>query len=69
MKLYQKKKHFLNFFTFFKSRLNFKRFEKKMTLIAYVFLKLRNVKNVFSLKSPVSEGPLTSNMVNGLKHC
>ena len=29
MKLYQKKKHFLNFFTFFKSRLNFKRFEKK----------------------------------------
>ena len=40
-----------------------------MNLIAYVFLKLRNVKNVFSLKSPVSEGPLTSNMVNGLKHC
>ena len=38
---------FLNFFhAFFESELNFKHFEKKMTLIAYVFPKLPTTKDV-----------------------
>ena len=47
MHLSQKQKIFLEFFSaFFKSALNFKHFQKKMTLIAYVFPKLTTTKNV-----------------------
>ena len=34
------------FFVFLKSALNFEHFQKKMTLMAYVFLGLRTPKNV-----------------------
>ena len=42
-----------------------------MTLIADVFLNLQTAKIVLDkcLKSPVSEDPSTSNMVNAPKHC
>ena len=47
MHLSQKQKIFSEFFSaFFKSALNFEHFQKKMTLIAYVFPKLRTTKNV-----------------------
>ena len=43
----QKQKIFSQFFpAFFKSALNSEHFQKKMTLIAYVFLKLPTTKNV-----------------------
>ena len=45
MQLSQKQKTFLQFFTaFLKCNWNFERFEKKMTLIAFVFSKLRTAK-------------------------
>ena len=45
--LSQKEKIFSEFFsTFFESALNFEHFQKKMTLIAYVFPKLLTTKNV-----------------------
>ena len=47
MHLLAKPKPFSQFFyTFFKSKSNFEHFEKKMTLIAYVFPKLRSSKNL-----------------------
>ena len=47
MHLSQKKKIFSQFFAaFFESALNFEHFQKKMTLIAYVFPKLTTTKNV-----------------------
>ena len=47
MHLSQKQKIFSRFFAaFFESALNFEHFEKKMTLIAYVFPKLPTTKNV-----------------------
>ena len=47
MHLSQKQKIFSEFFSaFFESALNFEHFLKKMTLIAYVFPKLPNTKNV-----------------------
>ena len=47
MHLSQKEKLFSQFFSaFFKSALNFEHFQKKMTLIAYVFPKLPTTKNV-----------------------
>ena len=47
MHLSQKQKIFSRFFAaFFKSALNFEHFQKKMTLIAYVFPKLPTTKNV-----------------------
>ena len=47
MHLSQKEKLFSEFFSaFFKSPLNFEHFQKKMTLIAYVFPKLPTTKNV-----------------------
>ena len=47
MHLYQKQKIFSGFFSaFFKSALYFEHFQKKMTLIAYVFPKLTTTKNV-----------------------
>ena len=45
MQLSQRQKTFLQFFTaFLKCNWNFERFEKKMTLIAFVFSKLRTAK-------------------------
>ena len=45
--LYRKNKSFLKFFcAFLKSTSNFEHFQKKMTLIAYVFPKIRIPKNV-----------------------
>ena len=58
----------MNFFVHFldlDSILNI--FRKKMTLRADVFLSLETGLGK-CLKSPVSEDPLTSNMVNGPKH-
>ena len=47
MHLSQKQKIFSQFFSsVFESALNFKHFQKKMTLIAYVFPKLPTTKNV-----------------------
>ena len=47
MHLSQKQKLFSEFFSaFFESALNFEHFQQKMTLIAYVFLKLPTTKNV-----------------------
>ena len=49
-------KNFMNFFcAFFKFTLNFQLFQKKMTLIAYIFRKLQTSKDVIrsvSKKSP-----------------
>ena len=69
--LSQKQKIFSQFFSaFFKSALNSEHFQKKMTLIAYVFPKLTITKNVLRQmsKAPVSENPLTRAMVSGPKH-
>ena len=47
MQLSHKQKTFSEFFTeFLKSRLNFKHFEKNMTLIDFVFSKLRTPKTM-----------------------
>ena len=47
MHVSQKQNIFSEFFSaFFKSALNFKNFQKKMTLIAYVFPKLPTTKDV-----------------------
>ena len=55
MHLSQKEKIFSQFFSaFFKSALNFKHFQKKMTLIAYVFPKLTTTKNVLRQMSKSS---------------
>ena len=72
MKLSQKQNLFSQFVSaFLKSRLNFKHFQKKMTVITDVFRKLRTAKTWLNkcLKSPVSEDPSTSNMVTGVKQC
>ena len=72
IQLPEKQKTFFQFLaSFLKFRLDFKRFEKKMFLIAFVFLKLRtpNTSLVKCLKSPVSEDPSTSNMTDVPKHC
>ena len=51
----QKQKIFSQFFSaFFKSALNSEHFQKKMTLIAYVFPKLPTTKNVLRQKSKSS---------------
>ena len=55
MHLSQKQKIFSQFFAaFFKSALNFEHFQKNMTLIAYVFPKLRTTKNVLRQMSKSS---------------
>ena len=55
MHLSQKQKIFSQFFSaFFKSALNFEHFQKKMTLIAYVFPKLTTTKNVLRQMSKSS---------------
>ena len=59
MHLSEKQKIFSKFFSaFFKSALNFEHFQKKMTLIGYVFPKLTTTKNVLrqmSKSSPFRE--------------
>ena len=53
--LSQKQKIFPQFFSaFFKSALNFEHFQRKMTLIAYVFPKLPTTKNVLRQMSKSS---------------
>ena len=53
--LSQKKKDFFSIFAaFFESALNFEHFQKKMTLIAYVFPKLPTTKNVLRQMSKSS---------------
>ena len=55
MHLSQKQKIFSQFFpAFFISALNFEHFQKKMTLIAYVFPKLTTTKNVLRQMSKSS---------------
>ena len=55
MHLSHKEKIFSPFFSaFFESALNFEHFQKKMTLIAYVFPKLPNTKNVLRQMSKSS---------------
>ena len=55
MDLSQKQKIFSQFFSaFFKSPLNFEHFQKKMTLIAYVFPNLTTTKNVLRQMSKSS---------------
>ena len=64
MHLSQKEKNFSEFFcAFFESALNLEHFQKKMTLIAYVFPKLPTTKNVlrqmsksFRFRKPVDRG-------------
>ena len=55
MHLPQKEKIFFELFAaFFESALNFEHFQKKMTLIAYVFPKLPTTKNVLRQMSKSS---------------
>ena len=55
MHLSQKEKIFsISFAAFFESALNFEHFQKKMTLIAYVFPKLTTTKNVLRQMSKSS---------------
>ena len=71
MNLSQKQKVFSRFFSaFFESALNFEHFQKKMTLIAYVFPKLPTTKNVLRQMSKSSRfrEPLTGDIVSGPKH-
>ena len=71
MHLSQKQEFFSQFFcSFFKSTWNFEYFQKKRTLIPYVFLKLSPRKDVLRKcpKTPVWEDPSTCGMVNGPKH-
>ena len=72
MQLSEKQKSFSQFFAeFLKSTLNFKILEYRLTLIDFVLSKLRIPKTQSDkrLKSPVSDDPSTSNMVNVPKHC
>ena len=66
MQLSRKQIFFAYFYWIFKSSLNSKHFEKKMTLIAFVFWKISTPKTRLEkcLKSPVSEDPLTRNMAD-----
>ena len=55
MHLSEKQKNFSEFFSaFFESPLNSEHFQKKMTLIAYVFTKLPTTKNVLRQMSKSS---------------
>ena len=70
MNFSQKAKIFSQFFSaFFQSVLNFEHFQKKMTLIAYVFPKLRTTKDVLRIMSKNSRlrGPLARRHGNQAK--
>ena len=72
LELSQKLKTFSEFFLpFSKSSLNFEHFQKKTTLIAYLFVRLRPAKNVFiyMCKSPASDYSSKRNVVNGSQLC
>ena len=72
MQLSQKQKSFSPFLgAFFKSKLNFKYFEKKITLRDFVFPKLLTPKTWSDkcLKTPVLADPSTSSRVNVPKYC
>ena len=72
MQLSDKQNSFYHSFAaFLRSRINFKYSEKRMTHINFVFPKLWTAKTWSDkcLKSPVSEDPSTSNMVNMPNHC
>ena len=73
MQLSRKQKTFSEFFSaFLKASLNFNIFkEKKMTLIADIFPKLRTTKSLVRsiLKKPVPRDPSERNMANATKHC
>ena len=72
MQLSQNQKTFSHFFaSFLKSRMNFKYFGKNVTLIDFLFPKLRPAKRWSDkcLKTAVKDDPSTSNMVNVPKHC
>ena len=60
-----------SFAAFLKSTINFEQFEKKMTLITFVFLRFGTPKTQSDkcLKNSVGEDAPTSNMVNVPKHC
>ena len=67
MELSQKQKTINQFFSAFPiSTLNLNIWRKKVTLIDFIFSKLRTPKTWLDkcLKGPVSEDPSTSNMVN-----
>ena len=65
------KNFFLFFLEFLKSGLTFEHFQTKMTVIDFLFPKLRTPKTWLDkrLKSPVSDDRSRSNMVNVSKHC
>ena len=70
--LSQKQKTFSQFFSaFLNSSSNLNVLKEKMTLIDFLFPKLWAPKTSLDkcIKSPVSDDPLTSNMLNGPKHC
>ena len=70
MQLSQKENNFSEFFAgILKAAITFRYFEKKMTLIDFDFPKLRTPETWSDkcLKSPVSDIPSTSNMVNVTK--
>ena len=72
MKLSQKPKAFSEFFPpFFKYRLILNIWKEEMTLIDFLFPKLRTRKMPLDKcpKKPVLGASLTSSMVNGLKKC
>ena len=73
MQLSRKQKTFSEFFSaFLKASLNFNIFkEKKMTLIADIFPKLRTTKSLVRsiLEKPVPRDPSERNMANATKHC
>ena len=71
MHLSRKQNIFTQFFSpFFESALNLEHFQKKMTLIAYVFPKFRPRKTCLDncLKTPLWEDLSRGDMVNGAKH-
>ena len=68
----KKQKLFSNSFSaFLKPCSNFKQFQKKITLKAYIFLSLRTAKTCSDkfLKGPVSQDLAKRNKVNDVKHC
>ena len=72
MQFSEKLKKFSRFFNvFWKSRLSLNIFKKRMTLIAYWFLRLWPAKNVdrYMCKSPASDYPSQRNMVKGSQLC
>ena len=72
MQLSQKRKTFCSFILHFRNLLYILDiFRKKMTLIAYLFPRLRPAKNVvrYMCKSPASDCPSKRNMVKGSQLC